>query len=1166
MLNSLYRSLIAIAVAVSGVMAAHALPADYYATESKLASGHWVKVKVTETGMQQLTFDQLRAMGFSDPGKVAVYGYPGMQLRDFAFSSSMPDDLPAVASAIYGDKLVFFGVGRGMVTLTKYGASGTNHIDLLRNVYGLASYYYLTDSQPAERVALSQGEFAGTTPVTSAYGYAVHDFTEHYPGIGALLFSESFHQSPLEVEFRLPGLTDARANIMTSLAVAGQMPYANRATVDINGSSNEFQITGFGGDTSYWHFRYSSIRNPSFDNIGKTDDDLYKLTLSVPSPSDDMTGAMCDYVGVRYLRSTTVGNEPQQHMVLSQTTPGMGVALTEAGDNIKVWSVSPDAAPVEYEVAPLGDTGMKGVVTTSTLNWDSQVPGLDLLVFDPSAELYTPAIEGDVKPSNLHADTTPDMIIVTNDRTYDEGCRMADAHREHNPLVNDVKVVRFSDLMDEFASGQYHPMALRRYIKMLYDRDPSKLKGVFILSSAEMDNTGVSVNGGLEALVKGFVPMLECEDVKYYNFGREPDTYGTDAIYGMLSDKFYYNKGSWDNSKGVEQFLRSLLYINVGRVPAADAVQASQYIDKAIRHLTSPSSKPMWNRCLLLAGAGDSNDFFTQGIAVNSMINGSSTAAAKAPSVVVSDLYMSLYPANSASTLRISQNRIQQQLTRGSGMFVYFGHSLQHNIIGDGNTWSSNLDQSLKIDDTPFTIFATCETMVFDKATSSLQSDMLLNPTGGMLAGVGPTRPVYANHNKYMAYAVVYNYYNRQAGAAQGDVFRMARNHLCTSPVDFGTSTTATGPYVNHLSYNFGGDPMLPLYSPDGTVTIDNINGAAPGSDVSLSPLTEYTIEGSVRNPAGDVDTDFNGTVTVAFYDGRYERSSDPSRVDTSNPSLTVTLEDMLLQEALFEVRDGRFTGNVTLGAPSYTGLGNRVTLFAINDDNSRRAVGNLPGVNISNVIPDDVADISAPRIMEMYADDPSFVNGDQLPASFTLYAKIDGGTAGLPGNSDRLGGTVSVSLDDTRKLPGADGAVQMHPDGTASMALNVSGLADGPHHLKLTVKSITGQSDEREIHFSVMNVAEAYLLCDEPHLRDKAVFSIKTDLAEDAHGRLIIATPDGRVVYTDPDASLTSPYTWNLDDTEGNPVADGVYNAIFYFNSGRHYGATPPLRIFVGR
>ena len=35
---------------------------------------------------------------------------------------------------------------------------------------------------------------------------------------------------------------------------------------------------------------------------------------------------------------------------------------------------------------------------------------------------------------------------------------------------------------------------------------------------------------------------------------------------------------------------------------------------------------------------------------------------------------------------------------------------------------------------------------------------------------------------------------------------------------------------------------------------------------------------------------------------------------------------------------------------------------------------------------------------------------------------------------------------------------------------------------------------------------------------------------------------------------------------TPGESVADGVYNAIFYFNSGRHYGATPPLRIFVGR
>ena len=147
-------------------------------------------------------------------------------------------------------------------------------------------------------------------------------------------------------------------------------------------------------------------------------------------------------------------------------------------------------------------------------------------------------------------------------------------------------------------------------------------------------------------------------------------------------------------------------------------------------------------------------------------------------------------------------------------------------------------------------------------------------------------------------------------------------------------------PHVNHLSYNFGGDPILPLYSPDGTVTIDNINGVAPGSDVSLSPLTEYTIEGSVRNPAGDVDTDFNGTVTVAFYDGRYERSSDPSRVDTHpNPSSLSPLVIFAAGGLVCLVRDGRFTGNVTLGAPSYTGLGNRVTLFAINDDSSRRAV-----------------------------------------------------------------------------------------------------------------------------------------------------------------------------------------------------------------------------------
>ena len=46
-----------------------------YAESSKMATGHWAKISVTEDGMYMLSNSALRGMGFSDPSKVHIYGY-----------------------------------------------------------------------------------------------------------------------------------------------------------------------------------------------------------------------------------------------------------------------------------------------------------------------------------------------------------------------------------------------------------------------------------------------------------------------------------------------------------------------------------------------------------------------------------------------------------------------------------------------------------------------------------------------------------------------------------------------------------------------------------------------------------------------------------------------------------------------------------------------------------------------------------------------------------------------------------------------------------------------------------------------------------------------------------------------------------------------------------
>ena len=61
---------------------ANALDKSYYAETSKLASGKWVKIAVKESGIYQITADDIRKWGLgSDLSQIHVFGYGGAPLR-----------------------------------------------------------------------------------------------------------------------------------------------------------------------------------------------------------------------------------------------------------------------------------------------------------------------------------------------------------------------------------------------------------------------------------------------------------------------------------------------------------------------------------------------------------------------------------------------------------------------------------------------------------------------------------------------------------------------------------------------------------------------------------------------------------------------------------------------------------------------------------------------------------------------------------------------------------------------------------------------------------------------------------------------------------------------------------------------------------------------------
>lgn len=72
---------------------------ERWRASSVLASGRWVKIRVTDEGIYQLTTSQLAEMGFSAPSRVRLYGYGGrIQPETFDFESDdcPPDDLEEV--------------------------------------------------------------------------------------------------------------------------------------------------------------------------------------------------------------------------------------------------------------------------------------------------------------------------------------------------------------------------------------------------------------------------------------------------------------------------------------------------------------------------------------------------------------------------------------------------------------------------------------------------------------------------------------------------------------------------------------------------------------------------------------------------------------------------------------------------------------------------------------------------------------------------------------------------------------------------------------------------------------------------------------------------------------------------------------------------------------
>lgn len=125
---------------------AYASAADIYAGHSLLASGKWAKIRVSSSGVYQLTDATVRQAGFSNINKVKIYGYGGNLQNEALYANDLArtDDLKEVPQCVVGGKHLFYA--KGPVSWTSNSSTVRR-----RNPYSDYGYYFITqsDEEPA---------------------------------------------------------------------------------------------------------------------------------------------------------------------------------------------------------------------------------------------------------------------------------------------------------------------------------------------------------------------------------------------------------------------------------------------------------------------------------------------------------------------------------------------------------------------------------------------------------------------------------------------------------------------------------------------------------------------------------------------------------------------------------------------------------------------------------------------------------------------------------------------------------------------------------------------------------------------------------------------------------------------------------------------------------
>lgn len=1106
--------------------------AERWATTSVLSQGRWVKIRVSQEGIYNLSADFLRRAGFSQPERVKVFGYGGLQqderlqfgAEDASVDSHrVPDDLVEVPTLREGNQLLFWAEGTQRRTYDKANGKWAHE----NNYYSRFSYYFLTEGDAPQRIAtLPAVEVSPTETLESVPFSAIWDVDEAgmYQGGRRMFDGHDFAtQNRKAFSVAVPDLAEGAGEVPVEISFsAASSTSTTTAEVQLNGALlGRLSASSFNTLTSS-----ATLDTKTFRGKIQAGNNNFVVTTTAGN------SARMDFVRISYPRQLNVASAP--YSFSPQASGVTALSVQNANATTRLWRIG-QMGSVTAEVPRSALEGSKATFTTDT-------PARRFVAFNSAQQFPNPELVGEIATQNLHADSGIDYVIIVpaSGKLVAQAERLAALHRQHSGL--NVKVVRADQLYNEFSSGTPDANAYRRYLKMLYDRAEGDIRApryLLLLGKSPWDNRFLTEDWKREN-PDDYLLAYE-QDASNYNIGTV-NSYVTDDFYALLDD------GEGDD------IAREKPDLATGRMVAITAEQAKVLVDKVERYLSNVDAGEWKNNVVMLGDDGDANEHMEDAERVSKEYESGSGGRLN-----LSKIYWDRYtrvPSAIGFTYPMVRQQALRHMEEGAAIFNYSGHGAPFQISHEASLQLADFKKAYNNKPTLW-VLASCEIYPFDAREDNIAEEFLYQPTGGSIAFMCATRAVYATQNNALnrrfAYHVVGS--DEQGNRiAMGEALRMAKNDLLTTA---GKSYRDIDNSINKLKYVYFGDPALVLSIPTGSVVVDSINGQAVTSAMRLQLEAGSVVRfsGHVTTSAqttGTLDENFSGVVSATIYD-RLEtivcKDNDGSAAQRNRRPLTFSERGNAVFKGSTRVEKGRFSLEAIVPRNiSYSTDAARLSLYAVSDDKKTECNGVNEQFYLNGTANSATPDTLAPKVVA-YLNQVEQADYAIVGQNATLIADISD-DMGINASQGSLGHDMELTLDNEAPL-----SVNEHftfalgSYNRGQLVYPLTNLAPGQHTLRLRVWDVNDNATTSTLRFivSATNGAETTLTATENPARTSTTF-VANFPASDKGGELSLDVngASGQTVYTLQQSLGAGQGSWSqswaLRSNNGAPLAAGLY------------------------